>query len=66
MGYLWKGGEHSFPLVMSGFCNNKALYSASLSFTMFTGPVAAVRRVLRNRVCPSFPLSLGVFLELDH
>ena len=48
-------------LVMYGFCSNKALYSASLSFTMFIGPAAVARRVLQNRVCSYFPLC-GCFL----
>ena len=39
-----------------GFCNNKALYSASPSITKFIGPAAVARRILHNTVCPSFPL----------
>ena len=65
MDYLYKGGEYCYSLAMHGFCSNKALYTASLSFTMFIGTVAAARQVLQNRVCPSFPFS-SVFLELDH
>ena len=30
-----KKGEQCFPLVMHGFCSNDAIYSASLSFTLF-------------------------------
>ena len=48
---------------MYGFCSNKALYSASLSFTMFSGPAAVAQRVLQKRVCPSFLLS-GYFLGI--
>ena len=48
---------------MHGFCSNKVLYSASLSSTMFIGPVAVAQWVLQKRVCPSFPLS-GCFLGI--
>ena len=54
--YLSKGGA-VLSLLMYGFCSNKALYSAILSFTMFIGPAAGARRVLQKRVCPSFLLS---------
>ena len=49
---------------MYGYCSNKALYSASFSFTIFTGPAAVAWQVLQNRLCPSFPLP-RCFLELD-
>ena len=48
---------------MHGFCSNKTLFSASFSFTMFIGLAAVARRVLQNRVCPSFPLP-GCFLGI--
>ena len=48
---------------MYGFCSNKDLYLASLSFTMFIGPVAVARWFLQKRVCPSFHLS-GYFLGI--
>ena len=64
MGYLQKGGEHFFSLVMYGFYSSKAIYSASLSLTMFIGPVAAVWRVVKiGSVHPS--LILVGFLELN-
>ena len=63
MGYLQKGGEHFYSLVMYGFCGKKTLYSASLSLTVFIGAAAVARRVLQNRVCPSFPLS-GCFFGI--
>ena len=43
------------------FNSNKALFSASLSFTMFIGPAAVAQQVLQKKICPSFPLS-GCFL----
>ena len=49
---------------MYGICSNKALYSASLSFPMFIGPVAAAQWVLQNRACLSLSLS-GCVTELD-
>ena len=66
-GLLRKGGELCFSLVMHGFCSNKDLYSASLSFTMFvywasgsssTGPTKQGHSI--------HPSIRGVFLELDH
>ena len=33
---------------MYGFCSSKALYSASLLFTMFIGPAAVARWVLQS------------------
>ena len=50
------------------------LYSISLTFkcqstaVVFFGPLAVARRVLWNRVCPSFHPAVcwGVFLELGH
>ena len=54
-------------LIMYGFCSDKALYLASLSFTMFIGPVAVARQSYeKESVHPSLSLSLYVFLELDH
>ena len=64
MGYLQKGGEYCFLFIIYGFCSNKVLYSASLSFTIFIWPAVVALQVLQIRVSPSFPL--GVFLELDH
>ena len=54
---LSKGGRRA-PLssAIHGFCSNKALYSASLSFTIFFGPVAITWWFLQKRVSPSFPL----------
>ena len=57
MGYLQKGGDSFFSLVMSGFCSNEALYSGSTSFAMFIGPTAVALLVLQNMVSPSFTLS---------
>ena len=65
MGIIYGRVESTaFSLLMYGFCNNKALYSAGLSFTMFTGTAAAARLVLQNKVCPSFPLS-GCFPGIE-
>ena len=58
-----EGWRELLSLVMYGFCSNKALYSASRSFTIFIGPAAVAQQVLQKRVCPSFALS-GCFLEI--
>ena len=47
--YIRRGGA-LLLLVMYRFCRNNALYSASLSFTVFTGPAAVARQVLQKRV----------------
>ena len=52
-----EGWRALLSLVMYGFCSNKVLYSASLSFTMFTGPAAIAQWVPQNRVFPFFLLS---------
>ena len=62
--FLSKEGWRALhSLVMYGFCSNKVLYSASLSFTMFTGPAAIAQWVPQNRVFPFFLLS-GYFLGI--
>ena len=52
-----EGWRALHSLVIYGFCSNKTLYSASPSFPMFIGSAAPARRVLQNRIWPSFPLS---------
>ena len=52
-------------LVMYGFFSNKALYSASFSFTVFIGSATVAQWFLLKESVHSsfFP---GIFLELDH
>ena len=52
-----EGWRALLSLVMYGICSNKALYSASFSFTMFIGPAAVAQQVLQNRACLSLTLS---------
>ena len=60
-----EGCRALLSLVMYGFCSNKALYLARLSFTMFTRPAAVAWWVLqKGSAYHSF--SPGIFLELDH
>ena len=60
-----EGCRALLSLVMYGFCSNKALYLASLSFTMFTRPAAVAWRVLQKGYA-YHSFSPGIFLELDH
>ena len=57
----------------NGFCldQHRTLYlwlKCYSTAVLLVGPLAAARRVLWNRVCPSFhpAIFLDVFLELDH
>ena len=49
---------------MYGFCSNKALCWAGLSFKMFIWQPTVVGRALQNKVCPSFCLP-GCFLRIQ-
>ena len=50
---------------MFSFVVIRALYPATISFTMFIEPVAMARWVLQYKVCPFLPLFRLLF-ELDH
>ena len=52
-----EGLKTLLSLVMYRFCSNKGFCSASLSSTRVIAPATVARRVLQNRVCPSFSLS---------
>ena len=59
-----EGWRALLSLVMHGFCSNKALYSASLSYTMFLGAAAIAWRVLQNGSVHCF-LGIGSLVFLN-